>query len=42
MFIYKIDDETELRLYEERDAEQMYALLAEHRGRHAELDKNFS
>ncbi|CAN5507057.1 MAG: GNAT family N-acetyltransferase [Pyrinomonadaceae bacterium] len=42
MFIYKIDDETELRLYEERDAEQMYALFAESRGRHAELDKNFS
>jgi len=42
MFSYKIDDETELRLFEERNAEQVYALLTENLDRHPELNKNFS
>jgi len=42
MFSYKIDDNTELRLLEERHAEQVFALLVENRERHPELDKDFS
>ncbi len=42
MFSYKIDDNTELRLLEERHAEQVFALITEKRERHPELDKNFS
>ena len=42
MFSYKIDDKTELRLLEERHAEQVFDLIAENRERHPELDKSFS
>jgi ribosomal-protein-serine acetyltransferase len=42
MFSYKIDEEIELRLLEERHAEQVFALLTENRERHPELDRNFS
>ncbi len=42
MFGYKIDDKTELRLLEERHAEQVFALIVENLERHPELDKNFS
>jgi ribosomal-protein-serine acetyltransferase len=42
MFSYKISAEIELRMLEERHAEQAFALIAENRERHAELDKNLS
>jgi ribosomal-protein-serine acetyltransferase len=42
MFSYKISVEIELRLLEERHAEQAFALIVEDRERHAELDKNLS
>jgi len=42
MFSYKIDEKTELRLFEERHAEQVFVLLVENRDRHPELGKNFS
>jgi ribosomal-protein-serine acetyltransferase len=42
MFSYKISAEIELRLLEERHAEQVFALIVENRERHAELDKNLS
>jgi ribosomal-protein-serine acetyltransferase len=42
MFSYKIDDNTELRLLEERHAKQVFDLIAENRERHPELDKSFS
>lgn len=42
MFSYKVDEDTELRLFEERHAEQVFALLVENRERHPELGKNFS
>ncbi len=42
MFSYKFNDEMELRVYEQRHAEQMYALIEENRSRHPELAENFS
>jgi len=42
MFSYKIDEDTELRLLEERHAEQVFTLLVENRERHPEMGKNFS
>lgn len=42
MFSYKISANIELRLLEERHAEQVYSLIVENRERHPELDKNFS
>jgi ribosomal-protein-serine acetyltransferase len=42
MFSYKISAEIELRLLEERHAEQVFALIVEDRERHPELDKNLS
>jgi ribosomal-protein-serine acetyltransferase len=42
MFSYKISAEIELRLLEERHTEQVFALMAEDRERHPELDENFS
>jgi len=42
MFSYKISAEIELRMLEERHAEQVFALIVEDRERHAEFDKNLS
>src|SRR4051812_33448779 len=42
MFSYKISADMELRLLEERHAEQVFALIVEDRDRHPELDKNLS
>jgi ribosomal-protein-serine acetyltransferase len=42
MFSYKIGVDIELRLLEERHAEQIFALIAENRERHPDLDKDFS
>jgi ribosomal-protein-serine acetyltransferase len=42
MFSYKISAEMELRLLEERHAEQVFDLIVEDRDRHPELDKNLS
>ena len=42
MFSYKISAEIELRLLEERHAEQVFALIVEDRERHPDLDKNLS
>jgi ribosomal-protein-serine acetyltransferase len=42
MFSYKIDKDTELRLFEDRHAEEVFALLVENRERHPELGENFS
>jgi ribosomal-protein-serine acetyltransferase len=42
MFSYKISAEIELRLLEERHAEQVFDLIVEDRERHPELDKNLS
>jgi len=42
MFSYKISAEIELRLLEERHAEQVFDLIVEDRERHPEVDKNLS
>jgi ribosomal-protein-serine acetyltransferase len=42
MFSYKISAKIELRLLEERHAEQAFDLIVEDRKRYAEFDENFS
>lgn len=42
MFSYKIDAETELRLFTPRHGGEVFALMTENPERHPELDKNFS
>ncbi len=42
MFTHTLDDRTDLRILEMRDAEDVFALMSAERSRHAELDDSFS